>query len=415
MCYSQIGYGANAGGIGIKCGSVNDPPNKRGLAHLVEHLLFGGYDDESQLKVELDYYEKHNGGPEESAIVEIGHISTFFGTDTLLYRPHILDYFDFICDLIHRRKIISNTAELNRAIAREKAAIHNEFYLCGTDSISSLIDTLLKSLIYSKNPIHNRIDCELPEFKNITDQDVINFIRKWYVPKNMFSILIGPPLAEVKKITEKHFGRLTSASKPKINYDHLDDFPEISEIREKTEIMPGIHQRHIALGFPTETFYSKDAQVLDVLARILSFRLRMRLRNNNYNFHKGTYRVFASTERTYLHGLFSIWFATINPEFLKEGEVAIFDELKKLQEHLVTEREFKAIKKNMEWGYRQNFRDVPGNVVRMIVDSVCNGDDELVVLHGYLKNLNRVSRKKIRDIANKYFSNGFAKVIIRPE
>lgn len=409
MCYSQVSTAAHVGGVAIKCGSVNDPSSKRGLAHLVEHILFGGYDPESERDVDLNYYEKYMGGPDAFAAVETGFVHTFYGSNQLLRRKHVLDCFDRLCRMVSERRVTAI------AVAREKAAVHNEYYLRGTDYLPGMMDVWLRQLIYTTNPVANRIDCELPEFEAVTASDVRNFIRKWYVPQNMFAILFGPTLAEVKKRVEKNFADLTSASKPRLEFDSSDSFPALREVKSKIVNVPHISQHHLAIGYPTEAYATKDAEAIDVMLRILAFRVRMRLRHDNQDFHKGVYRALALAERTYLHGMISIWFATIGgDEFIKSGEAVIMEEIEKLKRDLVFSDELDAIKKNMEWFYRSVFRDGPGFLADMVVQHVANGDDELIGLHSYIPSLERVSRKRIRDVANKYFTKNFARVIARP-
>lgn len=410
MCYSQVSSAAHMGGVGVKAGSVNDPPGKRGLAHLTEHILFGGYDEESDRDVGLNYYEKYMGGPDAFAKVETGFVYTFYGADQLLWRPHVLDWFDRMSKLLSERRVTSI------ATAREKAAVHNEYFMRGNDDLVGMLGIYLRQLIYQSNPVVNRIDCELPEFESVTAADVRNFIRKWYVPKNMFAILFGPPLAEVKKRVEKNFSNLTSLAEPKLEFKPADCAPALVGVKTRTIISPKTSQHHFVLGFPTETFATRDAEAIDVLSRILSFRLRTRLRHDNQDFRKGVYRAFATADRTYLHGLISIWFATVgNFEYLMMAEKMVLEEVERLKVGLVSADELDAMKKNMEWQYRAIFRDAPGFLADQVVAHVANGDEELLGLHSFLPNMAKVTRKRIREVANKYFTSNFARIIVQPQ
>ena len=411
LYYSQFDTSSHLGGVGFKCGSAYDPPGKRGLAHHVEHNVFGESAKHSRRDLELNYYEKYMGGPDEDANIRTDYVSTFYGHDNLLWRPHLMDCFGAIADLVLHPQIGEP------GVLLEKAAVHNEYYLNGIDSAFERARDRLKLVLYDRNPVRNRVDCELPEFESVTAKDVRAFMRRYYVPNNAFMILLGPSFADVKKTAEKYFGNWAPAkSVPTLDYDHSDDFPQLIGVKSLEEVMPGIHQRHLCMGFPTETFKTKDAEALDILARIWAFRLRVRLRHENCDFRKGVYRVFVTPERTHLHGLLNVWFATIgDADYVKEAEEIVLEEAKKLREELVLHDEFDAITKNLEWRYRDNFKSCMSNLSELIIEAATNGDEELEGLHSYLPRLWRLNRKHILDVANKYLTPNYARVLIRPE
>ncbi len=408
LYYSQFDPNSHLGGIGVKSGSAHDPPGKRGLAHHTEHVLFGESAKHSRREVELNYYERFMGGPDEDANIRTDYVSTFYGHDSLLWRPHLTECFDMIANLVLHPQIGE------AGVLLEKAAVHNEYYLNGVDSPYELVRDRLNAVLYDKNPVRNRIDCELPEFESVTVKDVRSFIRRYYVPKNMFIILFGPAFADVKKTAEKYFEGWGQKTTPTLDYDHSDDFPQLTSIKSGEMVFPGIHQFHLGMGFPTETFGSKDSEALDVLARIWAFRLRVRLRHENCDFHKGVYRVFVVPERTHLHGLLRVWFATVSGEFAKEAEEIILEEAKKLREELVLADELEAMRKNMEWKYRDAFKNVPGKLAEMVIESAANGDEELEGLHSFIPNLQKVNRKRILEVANKYLTPNYARYLVRP-
>jgi len=159
---------------------------------------------------------------------------------------------------------------------------------------------------------------------------------------------------------------------------------------------------------------SKDAEALDVLARILAFRLRWRLREENRNFYEGVYRANVYTSRSFVHGLLYTNFATVGGEFAKRGEEIVLEEVRKLKEGLVDDREFDAMVFYLDNNYLDVFRKVALNLSEMIIEAVCNGDEELTHLHSFRQRLHRVTRKKLRCVANKYFTKNYARVLIKP-
>lgn len=406
--YSHFDAGMHIGGIGVKAGSIHDPPKMRGMAHLVEHCIFCRSRKYPAEVVDCRYYERYMGGPEENANVRTFFTSTYYGHDMLLWRPHLMDCFEMIVNLVKHHEIDDNL------VKSEKSAVHNEAELHGSDLPWMSVHDMARKLLYVKNPAGNRIDAELPEFERIKRQDVRNFIRRFNVPKNMFAVLFGPEHQKVKQIVERYFDDWGATTEPTIEYDGSDNVPVLTSVRQTERIFCGLKQNHLAMAFPTEVYGSKDDEAVEILCRILSMRLRRRLRGDNTDFNKGVYRVFAVPERSKYHGAIYIWFATVGGmDTVSEYEEIVLKEMRKLTETLVSAEEMDSIRNNLEYRYRASFRDNPGALSELVIDAATNDDEDLIGLHSYLPNLEKVTRGKLREVAKKYFTPFYARALIR--
>ncbi len=399
-------------GVGCKVGSayVNG-----GLPHLAEHLLArdcGQYNEE-----EADLlFEKYADGPEGSLNIRIDRVSTFFGhRDGLLYRPDMLKFFDLLVHLV-RDKIITT-----KGILSEKAAVHQEYWLNGSDSVKDTIEDLMHQVMYDVNPMRNRIDCEPEMLLKFTPGKIRSFIRKYYVPKNMFVIILGPRFQEVAEITEKYFGDwLVEAGKkgPETKFDESEKTPVLKDIKFAEVVRAGIEQSHLMIGFPTEQYLSNDREAIAVLSRIWAWRVRRKLRDENRDFEKGAYRVLAYTPSSFLHGMIYIWYASKSLEFVKSSEAVVLEEAQRLKDELVSREELDAIQYSLCAQHISAFRDTPSRLAEMIIEAVCNGgedgDEELERLHDFERRVRKLKPKRIRDVANKYFTRNYARALVRP-
>jgi predicted Zn-dependent peptidase len=50
----------------------------------------------------------------------------------------------------------------------------------------------------------------------------------------------------------------------------------------------------------------------------------------------------------------------------------------------------------------------------MVIHAATNGDPDLTKLHAYRANIQRVSRRQVRAVANKYFTESYARARIVP-
>jgi len=403
--YSHFDRVANVSGIGIKYGSLYDPPNKCGLAHLIEHLIASPEDP----KMESTLWQ-YLGNPDENWKVETTRASTFYGHESLLRKSHMLICFEIFAQLLRRRVL---NPEISKA---EIAAVYQE-YSRSIDSLPDLIVELLHEVMYERHPAGNRIDCREETLFQISLDDINQALKQYYVPNNMFVVLLGPSHEEAKNLVKKYFADLPSGPTPTLDYNHDENFPMRSEPKIVTIPRRGIHQQHIAIGVPLKPYSPKlkDSEALLVLARLLEQRLYRVLRKDNRNIKGGVYRVAVEISRSFLHGLFYVSFATRSQEFAKEASAKVIQEMERLKTEKVGGLELHSAVKNREYDFRDAFKGAPGKLADLIIEAASNGDYTLSGLRNFLKRLHAVNRTKILELANQYFTPNYVCVNIVPE
>ena len=408
--YTQYSSQSHVGGIGVKAGSIHDPPNFRGMAHLTEHLL-GTLDLEKELKL-----EEYMCGPDEEINVRTNFVSTFYGCGLILRREHVLDIFDMFASRLANpaARISEENIDGARKLLAEQAAVHNEYFLRGKDLPEDELLALVNFHMYETNPARNRVDCEPEELRSIRVGDMRKFVRSYYVAGNMFAVLLNIPFRKTRKLVEKYFGDLPAVGPPKP--------PTINEIRpalsggKRIELCrPGTHQFHVAIAFPTWPYGHKDDIALDLLSEILRFRLRWRLRCENIEWEKGVYRAYAFTEKTFAHGMVGAYFATLSKDFAERGIEIILEECQRLKSEWVPNNEIVAMHNKLYNLHFDAFENSMGELCEMIIDAVCNGDDEVRGLNSYVGSLSRVGKKTLIRVANEYLdTKNHLQVIIAP-
>lgn len=409
--YSQHdwSHATNLAGIGLKVGSIHAPSGCVGLPHLVEHLLARESLAYSSEEADL-IFEKFLGDPDDDINIRIDRVSTHYGFGDLPRKKDMLTCLDVMASFLNDRILTSAGIDI------EKSAIHNEYHERGRDVMTELLDDLIHHLMYERNPARLRIDCEVEDLRKVGRSRIERFIKSRYISENVFLVVLGPKFEEVKDLASRYLGDWPRQPKPRLDYDNSDDLPVLMQIKT-SEVTRDIGQHHVAVGFPTESYMSKDAEVLAVLARILALRLRRRLRDGNRRFDQGVYRANVDISKSFLHGLIYAHFASVSGEFAKRGEEIVLEEFRGLQEELVSERELDAMIYRIDVGiYSDPFHRKIGELLaEMIIEAVCNGDDDLSHLHSFRGRLHRVTRKKIREVANKYFVlPNYASVVISP-
>jgi len=396
-------------GVGVMAGSIHDPRGKSGLAHVTEHLITSVSKKYPDLGENNALFRRHLGGRDDDANIFTNRTVTFYGHESLLYRRYMLKMLDILASFVHPNDRIIDP-EMAKA---ELAAIHQEYYLRGVDIMDVFLEDHMHALMYEKNPARNRIDCNVDDLENITTGDVKRFLRRYYVPQNAFVVILGPRFQEVKNMAEKYFDDWESTGgEPGLDYDRSEDFPELKKIKQ-VEISRGAHQYHCGIGFPTEPYASPDRAAIEVLARVWEARLG-RLRDDNREFNGGAYRHPVELSRSFVHGMIWAHIATTSNEFEEHAEEIILEETEKLRTDLVSHEELEAEKGKMLDEYRGAFRDSADDLAEMVIEAAANGDPDLVGLHDFRNSLEKVGRRRLRNIANKYFTKNYARVLIKP-
>lgn len=400
--YAHINPRDHVSGVGIRVGSVHDPPEKSGLCHLTEHMMANFSRDE-----ELTWAAY--AGKDDTNI-RIDRTSTFYGHDDLFRREYMLELFDIIVKHMRHPAL-----ERTHLIRTEQSAVRNEYLEYGKDCIADTIESLLHQNMYKKNPVRNRIDCMEEDLKRITVRDVTEWVKTYHVANNMFAIVLGPSFQKVKKKIEESFSDFPARPIPPLLYDGTEPLPILPGIQSVEHAWPGIHQWHAAIAFPIPPLSGKDDEVFSVLSRILEFRVSDAIRRQNYEWDGGTYHPQVELFRSRLHGMLAVIYSTPAEESVRICEEKIIAECASLRARWVQEKELWAMRIALHDAYVGAFQEYSSVLAEMIIEATTSGDEELQRLTSYLGRLADVGMKSIRRVANEYLTpDRYLRVIIKP-
>lgn len=402
--YGRFDQVANASGIGVKCGAMNAPLGKTGLPHLAEHILCRSTKKYAAREVEL-VLRRYLGDADNDWNVRIDKYSTFFGHLMLLRPSHMRACFDMFANMLRDRIINQEGNDI------EQSRVINEYYLRGADVMEELLWDTLHSEVYKSNPARHRIDCLPNELQSVSVRDLINFTRRQCVPRNMFLIVLGPRFKVAERMAYKYFADLPDLPAPEPIFDPSKYQETILEHKVCTIERPGIGQDHIMLGFSIEEFGGRNHYALQVLVNILNNHL---LVEKLQEHSRGVYRSPVMLSQSKYHGLLTISFATKDRDFVQEGIDRAMNACNELREQLVDPEVFRSALYRTFYEYIGPFVNDANQLLEMIIDSAANGDEDLVTLHSGKQELEKVTREKIRALANQFLTDKFVTVHIRP-
>ncbi len=312
-------------------GARDEDPNKTGFAHLFEHLMFGGsvnipvYDEPLQL-----------AGGENNAFTT----NDFTNYYCQLPAENLETAFWLESDRMLSLAFSKKSLEVQRKVVCEEFKEHyiNKPY--------GDVWHQMRELAYTTHPYRwMTIGKELSHIETATLDDVKAFFHKHYNPANAILVVAGNvTVEEVKRLAEKWFGPITAGEKYNRN---LPAEPTQAAARSKT----------IKANVPLDALYKcwhiyprtdKRYYIADLITEILSGGGSSRL----YQSLVKEKQLFSNIECYHLGstdaGLLTIEGKLVKGVKMEDAETAVNEELKKLRQEGISQRELDKVKNKTE-------------------------------------------------------------------
>lgn len=368
----------------IKAGFKYDPPDKPGLAHFTEHMLFNGtkkYPSSKQLSWAV---ERHGGWHYAFTWVE-HQVHT-------LHLPK--DYLDTGIEIL--LDMLLNPLVEEKELDREKGMVKEEILRNRSDSEKAVLDYAWQPLFFRGTSLARPYSGEEQDIDKITGDDVVEFIESHFLADSTVFLAAGDfDQIKVKKLFEFHtrkYLRRKEKQQPEI----------VSKSKERLMVYPyTTEQASIAIGIKGVPFKSKDRHKLELLKDILAgyygARLPQRLREEGGLIYKWNAWQDNFSDTGYL--IFRSSTALKNVDQFIKIVLEEFDRLTKIplkQEELMVAKGHIAgdIFCNTQTGL--DFTNWYG------LQQLLGG--EIVSLEKLAKIYENISSKNLFDIAKKYFN-----------
>lgn len=184
-----------------RVGAANEEPAHTGLAHLMEHLMFGGSENAPD-------FDK----PLQQACGENNAFTTLDYTNYYITLPavNIETAFWLESDRMTRLVLTPRTLEVQRNVVMEEFKLHyiNQPY--------GDIHHLLHKLVYEEGAYSwPTIGLKLSQIEEVGLQTVQDFYHRFYAPSNAILVVCGNICWEtVQDLTERWFGALSADTPP---------------------------------------------------------------------------------------------------------------------------------------------------------------------------------------------------------
>ncbi len=190
----------------VMAGSMDDPMGKSGLAHYLEHLMFRGT-------------KKY---PKEALISSLLGNSTIINAYTSFDRTVYWEYgpkenlelfADIESDRLKEISVPESQALTERNVVTEEVRMYER-------NDNEVLTNYLLNALGVCSPVSRPIGGWVPEVKNLTLEDAMNFKRKHYTTDNVKILVIGDvEFDKVVEVIKKYFSHIPHSSSHKAEFD----------------------------------------------------------------------------------------------------------------------------------------------------------------------------------------------------
>lgn len=312
-------------------GAKDENPDKTGFAHLFEHLMFGG-------SVNIPSYDEplQIAGGENNAYTT----NDFTNYYCQLPAENIETAFWLESDRMLSLAFSKKSLDVQRKVVSEEFKEHyiNKPY--------GDVWFKLRELAYTTHPYRwQTIGKELSHIQNAQIGDVKDFFYKHYRPLNAILVVAGNVQADkVLELAEKWFGNIDSGEKynRRLPEEPKQQSARLLEVKGKVPLNALYKCWHI---YPRldQRYYIADL-ITDILGGGGSSRLYQSLVKEKQLFSNIDCSHFGTNDA----GLLTIEGKLVKGVDMKEADKAVEEELTKMKEELIEEKELQKVKNKTE-------------------------------------------------------------------
>jgi len=313
--------------IWYQVGSKDESTGEKGIAHLIEHMIFKGTSGEGSL------------GLSESDINMIGQklsagSNAFTTYDFTGYR------FDLPTHNWHQilpvvADCMTNCSFKDEHLNSEMKAVIQELKMRKDNYILGLVEAMFMAL-FSDHPYHYPIIGFKQDLWNVNGSDLRKFYKKHYVPNNATLIVVGDVDAnEVFELAKNYFGHIA----PNLEYKRPEFYLSKDIASKSITLYRDVAQPVCALAYVFPGMSHKTEHLIDLLSYILGSGKSSRLYKTIVDEQQLATSLSTSHWSLFEYGVFFVLFEPKNLHDTDKIITLVQKEIDNITAHGITEKE----------------------------------------------------------------------------
>jgi len=369
--------------IFYKVGSRNEVMGKSGIAHMLEHMNFKS--TENMKAGEFDKIVKRFGGV-DNASTGFDYTHYFIKSSSQNLETSLSLFADMMANL----SLKDEEFQPERQVVAEERRWRTD-----NNPVGYLYFRLFNNA-YIYHPYHWTPIGFMNDILNWTIEDIRNFHKTFYQPKNAIIVVAGDvEPEEVFEKAKKHFEAI----------ENCCDIPEVHQVEPEPDgpkrvvLYKESEVEIIAITFPIPNFQHEDQPALSALSELLSQGKSSRLIEELVDKKKMVNQLYAYNMELKDPGVF-LFLAVCNPGVkAEEVEKEIWHQIEKIQTEGVSEEELNKVKVNTKAAFIFSMEN-SSNVADLFGSYLARGDIE-PLLH-YEENIEKLKPEMIQEVAKRY-------------
>ena len=333
----------------FKVGSKNETEKISGISHYIEHLIFKGS-------------PKYPNYLDISKTFDSNGISfnAYTSKDITAYHYKFLstkENLDIICKI--SSDMLMNPYMREKDIKTERNVIIQE-YNDDLDDIDEFISETIEKCLLEGHPLGRSIIGTLKTINSINRKEIVEYHKKYYRLDNLTIGFSGRMHNDYFPLIEKYFGGINSYNQISLDTPGLLQIIPFVDKHPKFVIdcfSKDLKQDYIHIIFKTKGYLDPMINYYKLLVNILGSNMSSRLFVEIREKLGLVYSIKCDTTNYEEIGFFDIYTQN-EPKDTIKCISAIFKELVKIKEHLVSDTELKENKKNYCDIFKTNFDDI---------------------------------------------------------
>ncbi len=347
--------------IWYNVGSKDELLGEKGIAHLIEHMIFKGTDTLSESDIKAVVHKLS------------GHCNAYTSYDWTRYvfefpTQHWREAFPIVADCM------TNCSFKDDMLNSEMKVVIQELKMNRDNYERSLREEMMGAL-FADHPYHYPIIGYKHDLWTVSGKDLLAFYKKHYTPNNATLVVVGDVnTTEVVELAQKYFGNIPNDSE----YVKKTHFCRQDIVSKSVTLYRDIAHPIITYAFIIPGASAKIETALDIFNMIFSKGKSSRLYKKLVNQLQ-----LATDVDISVRGLFDqgILFIDVEPKKIQnaaEIERVIAEELEDIAHNGFTDQEFERGLKKMQMGYYTLLESIKNQAYLIGNFYLANGDENYV-------------------------------------
>lgn len=368
-------------------GAKDEQPDRTGMAHFFEHLLFEG--TENIGKGEWFKIVSSNGGRNNANT-----------TDDRTYYYEVFPSNKLELGLWMESERLLHPIIKQGGVDTQNEVVKEEKRLRVDNQPYSRFLENVKINMFKKHPYKGTTIGKMEHLDAATLEEFLAFNKKFYVPNNATLVVAGDiDINATKKMVQDYFGTIPRGENIVRNFPKED--PITTQINAKA-YDPNIQIPAIIAAYRTPSMKTRDSRILDMISTYLSDGRSSVLYKKIVDTKKMALQVGAINLSQEDYGTYILYGLPLGKTSLADLVKEIDEEVVKMQTELISEKAYQKIQNKFENNFVNANSSVEGIANSLARYNVLFGDTNLINTENDI--YRSITREEMRAVAKKYLN-----------